>query len=430
MQRKITKRAVDGLAPVGGAEAVLWDTEVKGFGVRARTGGSKSYMLHYRAGAGRGATLRKLTIGKHGSPWAPETARAEAKRLLAEVAAGRDPATARQQERDALTFGELIDLYMAEGAGHKKASTLRADRGRIEHHLHPLLGKLRVDRIGRGDIERMRNSVAAGKTAEKIASTEKRRPGSIATGGKGAAAQCVALVSSIYAFAIGRGSCANNPARGVKKAPVRKVERFLSETEIARLAEALDAEAQRSANPYPPAAIKLLLLTGGRKGEITNLRWEHVDFERECLRLPDSKTGKKIVYLNAPARALLQELPRLADNPRVIPGMRADSASASIDKAWSRVRRAAGLDDVRLHDLRHSFASVGAAGGLSLPIIGALLGHKHATTTARYAHLSADPLRAANDAVGARIAAAMNRKAEATPPVEAVPLPSRTGAIH
>jgi len=136
------------------------------------------------------------------------------------------------------------------------------------------------------------------------------------------------------------------------------------------------------------------------------------------------------VYLNAPARALLQELPRLADNPRVIPGMRADSASASIDKAWSRVRRAAGLDDVRLHDLRHSFASVGAAGGLSLPIIGALLGHKHATTTARYAHLSADPLRAANDAVGARIAAAMNRKAEATPPVEAVPLPSRTGAIH
>jgi len=122
----------------------------------------------------------------------------------------------------------------------------------------------------------------------------------------------------------------------------------------------------------------------------------------------------KIVYLNAPARALLQQLPRIADNPRVIPGMRADSASASIDKAWANARAAAELVDVRLHDLRHSFASVGAAGGLSLPIIGALLGHKHTTTTARYAHLSAYPLRAANDAVGARIAAAMSRRMSAT----------------
>jgi integrase len=412
MQGKITKRAVDALAPAGGAETVLWDTEVKGFGIRSRAAGGKSYILHYRAGAGRAAALRKLTIGKHGSPWTPEMARTEAKRLLAEVAAGRDPATVRQQERDALTFGELIDLYLAEGAGHKKALTLKADRGRIEHHLRPLLSKLRADRIGRAEIEQMRNAVTAGKTAEKFATGEKRRAGSIATGGRGAAAQCVALVSSVYAFAIGRGLCADNPARGVKKAPVRKVERFLSEAEIARLAEALDTEAQQSSNPYPPAAIKLLLLTGCRKGEIANLRWEHVDFERECLRLPDSKTGAKVVYLNAPARALLQKLPRMAESPRVIPGLRADSAGPAIDKVWSRVRKAAGLADVRLHDLRHSFASVGVAGGASLPIIGALLGHKHATTTARYAHLSADPLRAANDAVGARIAAAMGRKAD------------------
>jgi integrase len=288
-----------------------------------------------------------------------------------------------------------------------------------------LLGKLRADRIGRAEVERMRNAVAAGKTAEKIASADKRRPGSIATGGKGAAAQCVALVSSIYAFAIGRGLCGDNPARGVKKAPVRKVERFLSEAEIARLADALDAEAQQSGNPYSPAAIKVLLLTGSRKGEIVNLRWDHVDFERECLRLPDSKTGAKVVYLNAPARASLRELPRMADNPRVIPGMRADGAGRAIDKVWSRVRKAAGLADVRLHDLRHSIASVGAAGGLSLPVIGALLGHKHAATTARYAHLSADPLRAANDAVGARIAAAMNRKTDAAATADVVNLPRR-----
>ena len=196
---------------------------------------------------------------------------------------------------------------------------------------------------------------------------------------------------------------------------MRKVERFPSEKEIARLADALDAEAQQSNNPFPSAAIKLLLLTGCRRGEIVNLCWGHVDFERQCLRLPDSKTGSRVVYLNAPARALLGELPRIAHSLQVIPGMRAVSAGAAIDKVWSRVREAAGLSDVRLHDLRHSFASVGAAGGLSLPVIGALLGHKHATTTARYAHLSADPLRAANDAVGAKIATAMARRQDTAP---------------
>ena len=426
MQAKITKRVVDA-AKQQSATYLVRDSEVKGFVLVVTPAGAKSYAVDYRAGSGRGAPKRRLTIGKHGSPWTPETARIEAKRLLAEVAAGRDPAAARQQERGALTFDNLIDLYLAEGAGHKKASTLKADRGRIQHHLRPLLGKLRADRIGRAEIERMRNAVAVGKTAEKIASADQRRPGSIATGGKGAAAQCVALVSSIYSFVIGRGLCADNPARGVKKAPVRKVERFLSEAEIARLAEVLDAETRRSGNPYPPAAIRLLLLTGCRKGEIVNLRWDHVDSEGECLRLPDSKTGAKVVYLNAPARALLQELPRMADNSLVIPGMRANGAGPAIDKVWSRVRKAAGLANVRLHDLRHSFASVGAAGGLSLPIIGALLGHKHATTTARYAHLSADPLRAANDAVGARIAAAMNRKLGGTEAMEVVTLTSRRG---
>ena len=178
---------------------------------------------------------------------------------------------------------------------------------------------------------------------------------------------------------------------------------------------ALDAEVEASGNPYPTAAIKLLLLTGCRRGEVVDLCWDYVDFEHNCLRLPDSKTGAKIVYLNAPARALLQALPRLKNNPRVIPGIRAESASAAIDKAWPRVRQAANLADLRLHDLRHSFASVGAAGGLSLPIIGALLGHKHAATTARYAHLSADPLRAANEAVGERITAALRTGSSMAP---------------
>jgi integrase len=407
---KITKRAVDALAPKNGAEAVLWDAEIKGFGVRARTGGGKSYILHYRVGAGRSAPLRKLTIGKHGSPWTPNIARTEAKRLLGLVASGQDPAQLRAEERKALTMAELCDLYLSEGATHKKPSTLRADRGRIVHHIKPLLGPKRVDKVSRGDVERMLADVRAGITAAPKPKKGERRPGSIATGGRGVSGQCVALMSTLLGFAVARGLRPDNPASGVKKPPIRKMERFLSEAEIARLAMALDAEANR--NLYPAAAIKLLLLTGARRSEITGLQWPHVDFERQCLRLPDSKTGAKVDYLNAPALEVLATLPRISTNAHVFPGKREGRPLVGIDKVWFRVRAAAGLQDVRLHDLRHSFASMGVAGGLSLPIIGALLGHKHTATTGRYAHLSADPLRAANDVVGMRIAAAMKRPSD------------------
>lgn len=424
MRGKITKRAVDSLKASAGGEAVIWDSEVKGFGVRVRSGGAKSYVLHYRAGVGRKAALRKVTIGRHGSPWTPEMARGEAKRLLGLVESGADPATDRKADRSRPTFSELIDTYLVEGCSHKKLTTLRADRGRIEHHLRPLLGKLRADRIGRADIERMRDAVSAGKTAENVQKGAKRRPGSVASGGKGAAAQCVALVGVILSFAVARGLRSDNPTAGIKKAPVRKIERFLSEAEFARLASALDAEAESSGNPFPAAAIKILMLTGCRRSEIVGLHWRHVDFEHKCLRLPDSKTGAKVVYLNPPALAVLDELPRVAGNPHVIAGNRPGAAYVSIDKIWNRVREAAALSDVRLHDLRHSFASVGAAGGFSLPIIGALLGHKDTATTARYAHLSADPIRAANEAVGARIEAAMRRGREASKGAEIVPLPT------
>jgi integrase len=343
---------------------------------------------------------------------------------LGRVEGGDDPAAERKSDRKTPIFSELIDTYLAEGCSHKKPSTLAADRGRIEHHLRPLLGKLKIDRLNRADVERMRDAVASGKTA-KI--PEKRGRGSITRGGKGAAAQCVLLVGSIMGFAKDRGLRGDNPAHGVRKALVRKMERFLSESEIARLAEALDFDETATGNPFPTAAIRLLMLTGCRRSEIIGLRWLDVDFDHQLLRLPESKTGQKIVYLNAPAMSVLNELPRARDNPHVIVGTRTGISLRGIDKTWFRVRRAAGLDNVRLHDLRHSFASVGVAGGLSLPIIGALLGHKYATTTARYAHLSADPLRTANDAIGSRIAAAMNRRAEAGARAHLVPLPPRKG---
>jgi integrase len=423
MRAKITKRVVDAAHPNATAYLIR-DSEIKGFVLVVTPAGAKSYAIDYRAGSGRGAPKRRLVIGKHGA-LTPEKARIEARRLLGAVAAGIDPAEARSAERRALTIAELCDLYLAEGAAHKKATTLKADSGRITHHVKPLLGRRRVDQVTRGDIERLLIDVKTGKTAAARPPRGERFSGSLARGGAGAAAQCVTLMGTLLAFAVQRGLRADNPARGVKKPPVRKMERFLSETEIARLAEALDTEAARLRNPHPAAAIKLLLLTGCRRGEIIGLQWAHVDFERQCLRLPDSKTREKVIYLNPPALALLTDLPRISGNPHVIVGKRAGLPFGGIDKVWFRVRAAAEIADVRLHDLRHSFASVGAAGGLSLPVIGALLGHKHATTTARYAHLSADPLRAANDAVGARIAAAMSRKADTATIADVVNLPSR-----
>jgi len=407
MRGKITKRAVDGIVVrTGASETILWDTEIKGFGVRARRGGAKTYILHYRAGKGRAAPLRKITIGKQGSPWTPETARIEAKRLVGQVASGGDPCCDRAAGKKAITVAELCDVYLEEGTAHKKASTIRNDRSRVEHHIKPLIGRKRVDTLTRGEIERLLVDVKEGKTAAQKC----RRPaGSLPAGGPGAAGQCVTLVSTLLTFAVKRGLREDNPARGIKKPPVRKMERFLSEDEIARLAATVELEAMSSGDPYPTAAIKLLLFTGCRRGEILTLCWEHVDFERQCLRIPDSKTGAKVVFLNAPAVEVLKGLPRIAGNRHVIAGSKKASPLSGLDKIWYRVRGAAKLSDVRLHDLRHSFASVGISGGLSLPLIGALLGHKHATTTARYAHLSADPIRAANETIGARLAAAMAR---------------------
>jgi integrase len=165
------------------------------------------------------------------------------------------------------------------------------------------------------------------------------------------------------------------------------------------------------------AFFKLLLLTGARRGEIIGLQWQNVDFDRKCLRLPDSKTGAKVIFLNEPALEVIRSLHRLKNNLHVISGTRAGAAFVGIDKVWARVRVFAELLGVRLHDLRHSFASMGVADGLSLPVIGALLGHKHAATTSRYAHLAADPLRAANEAVGARIAAAFRTASTPTTPI-------------
>jgi integrase len=405
--QKITKRTVDSVNATAGAK-LLRDTEVKGFMLTITSAGLKSYAVEYRVGKGRRAPKRRFTIGRHGSPWTPDQARIKAKEVLGEVAKGRDPLAAQYADAEMITISELCDLYLNEGVSHKKPSTLRGDASRIRHYIKPRLGRRPILSVTRADVERLLREVVAMPylTGRRAVFNHGKHT---LTGGPGAGAQCVAVLSALFSFARRRGLCSENPAHGVKKPLGRKMERYLSNEEIKTLAQALDVEAARTNNPFPTAAIRLLLLTGCRKGEIINLHWRDFDIENHFLRLRDSKTGAKVVHLNQQAFDVLVSLPRVAGNPNVIVGCKIESGRGGIDRAWSRVRTAAGLHDVRLHDLRHSFASIAVKGGMSLHMVGKLLGHKNTTTTMRYAHLSAESLKTATESIGERIFAAMTK---------------------
>ncbi len=415
---RISKRTVDALKP-GERDRYLWDRDLTGFGVKVTPAGGRTYVVQYRLG-GRSGRTRRITLGKHGSV-TPDEARQMAKHALGRVAGGHDVAEEQRQAADSISVNQLCDLYVAEGCATKKLSSLLGDRARIERHIKPLLGRRSVKAVTRADIERLMQDVATGKTAVNVKTGFRGR--AIVTGGKGAARECVVLLGAIFSFAVDRGLRPDNPVSGVKKFRTRKMERFLSPAELATLGEVLIAAEQQGESSVAINTIRLLLLTGARKGEMLNLKWDWVDFERGCLRLPDSKTGAKVIPLGAPALELLTSLPRIENNPYVLPSDKADGHFVGVQKFWERIRKRAGLADTRLHDLRHSYASVAVAGGDSLYLIGKVLGHRQSRTTERYAHIADDPLRAVADRTAGAIAAAMNGKHDGG--AEVVPLPKR-----
>src|SRR5436190_1175521 len=386
MRRKITKNSIMSVA-LGAADRFLWDTDLAGFGLKVTPAGARVYVVQYRAAR----RLRRYTIGRHGSPWTPEAARREAARLLGIIARGDDPAQAKEAAKAEPTFAAFAERYVADHAAlHKKPSTVKDQRSLLRCHLVPAFGRLRLSAITPQLIERLQRKMAATPRRANYARD---------------------VLAAMFTRAaewelVPEGF---NPARRVRKfKEPRGRERFLSYEELARLGIALGTAETAGWSPAAAiAGLRLLIFTGARKSEILGLHWRMVEFERALLRLPDSKTGEKIIYLSAPALQLLAELPRIAGNPHVLPGERSGRHLVNIEKTWRRVRHDAGLDDVRLHDLRHSFAAIGAGAGLGLPVIGALLGHTETSTTARYAHLAADPVRAANEAIGRRIAAAL-----------------------
>ena len=426
---KLTNRSVAAIKP-GDGDIVVWDDELPGFGLRVKPSGVKSYILQYR---NRHNVSRRYTLGRHGVI-GPEKARVKAKSFLAGIEDGADPAAERREAREAPTVADLAERYMAEHARPKKRpSSVRADASNLRLHVLPALGRKKVAVVTRADIADLHHAM-------------RETPG--------AANRTLALISKMMNLAEkwGLRPDHSNPCRHVERYKEGKMERFLSEKELGYLGAVLsEAERTRTEKPSVIAAVRLLIFTGARLGEILNLRWDDVDFERACLRLPESKTGPKVIYLNPPALAVLNGLQRQDDSPWVIAGREPGQPLVNLRKPWYRVRDQAtirlwaekerigpvvaklkkklarelsvtevrttakkekralprGLTDVRLHDLRHSFASVGATSGLSLPIIGALLGHTQAVTTARYAHLAADPLKQAADVIGGHIAAAM-----------------------
>lgn len=395
---RLTKRVVDKLEP-DGSDRVVWDTDVHGFGLRISPAGALTYVLQYRF-EGR---QRRFKIGSHGSPWTPESARQEAQVLLGKIISGVDPQQEKIDECKQLSVGELCDLYLTEALFAAKPSSIKAATNNIENHIKPLIGMRRASKILRSDVEQMLRDIAAGKTAAS------RRTGprglSRVRGGKGAANQAVTTLSAVLGFGVERGLRLNNPAIGARKFPGRKMERFLSPAELARLGETLAAAASLGVeSSYAIAALRLLVLTGCRKNEILTLKRVHIDTFHRCLRLPDSKTGAKVVHLGAPAIRIVAMIPEVIGNPYLLPGKKEGTHVTDLQACWARIRKTAGLEDVRIHDLRHSFASIGASTGDSMLIIGALLGHRSAKTTERYTHLSDHPLKSAAERISDEIA--------------------------
>lgn len=376
---------------------VLWDSELKGFGLRVLPSGAKSFIVQYRAGKGRRAPNRKVTLGKCGPLLAPEAARKMALNLLGAVVAGDDPAKTLSEEKRSITLSDLCDLYLEFGCATKKASTIAIDEGRIRRHIRPVLGSKRVKDLTRGDALDLQLKIANG--AIRVDEKTKARGRARVSGGKPAANRTVQLLSAILNFACDRGIIESNVAQGIRKFPEQKRERFLSEEELERLGRVITAIANDGANPMAIAIVRLLIFTGARRGEIENLTWPEVDFENRCLRLMDSKTGRKVIPLSNIALSILREQPRFFESPYVFPATSGDGRFRGLSKVWRRIRFCAGLEDLRLHDLRHTFASVGAASGIPLPVVGKILGHADQRMTSRYAHIADDPVFAGAEKV-------------------------------
>lgn len=369
-------------------QILLWDDDVKGFGLRITLAGARSFVFNYRAG-GR---MRRMTIGKYPA-WSVAAARKRAGDLRKAVDRGEDPMGARHDERAAATVKDMCQRYKEEHLPRKSASSQRNDKAAIARPIRPALGAVKVRDVTFSDIDRLHRKLRATPYM---------------------ANRTLALLSKMFSLSIRWGMRVDNPCRGVERFREDKRERYLTADERGRLLvamaeagadeknEARQAEIRRTVN-----AFRLAMLTGCRIGEALGATWEQIDIEAGVWTKPAATTKQRKehkTYLNAPARALLTGMRPMDAAGWVFPSRVGEGHQTDYRHTWQAIRAAAKLADLRVHDLRYNFASEGASVGLSLPMIGALLGHTNPATTARYAHLMADPLKQAVEAIGSRLA--------------------------
>ncbi len=373
---KLTKRVIDA-AEIQAAEYFIWDDELPGFALRVLPSGRKGYIVQYRAGR----RSRRMSLGPS-TVLTCEQARTRAIGIIAAARNGDDPAAERDAERKTITVKELAERFDKEHVSVRvKETTAKGYRRLIERTILPALGRHRVTEVTRADIAKLHHDL-------RHIPYEANR--------------CLEVMSKMFSLAEmwGLRPDGSNPRKHIKKYAEEKRERFLSPAELKRVGDVLrEMEDEGIELSSAIAAARLLILTGCRLGEIMTLQWEHVDLASRALRLPDSKTGAKVVHLGQPAIDVLTGIKKIDKNPWVIVGTLPGARLTDLQPFWQRVRARAGLKDVRIHDLRHTFASTAVAAGQGLPMIGKLLGHTQVQTTARYAHLAADPVRTAADAV-------------------------------
>jgi integrase len=404
---KLTKRFVEAVAPQSKGHGV-WDDEFPGFGLRVYPSGKRSYIVQYRS---RGRS-RRYTIGLHGL-WTPETARREAKALLGRAAHGGDPAEEREEERRALTIKQLCEQYIADmeaglilgkGGRPKKETTIATDVGRLRRHIVPLLGTRRVRDITKPDMNNLMKDIIAGKT-RVIVKTNKLRGKAIVRGGAGTAIRTMGLLGGVFSYAVEAGIIEHNPTHGLRKPKYKVRDRRLSESEYRTLGDILRQGCRSNQLRIHADILRLIALTGCRRGEIVNLKWSAVDLEGSCLRLADSKEGATVRPVGLPVVEYLEKERPHRTGTYVFPGQDIDNAVGNFPQSWKKLFKDTPLWDVTPHVLRHSFASMANDLGFTEITIAALIGHAKGSVTSKYVHTLDSTLIMAADTVAGYVKA-------------------------